>query len=319
MARITVPRVKASHKLRKKAVRGSTDSLPLVIAFFLFCFLYFAEFKEGHARPETQNPSTSERTLPIFWPEEVPQPQILPKHKVLRFVTTDTYPPFSFRTPEGVLAGFHVDLARALCEEAGIFCSLRSANFRDIIPLLTLRDADIAIAGLQVTAENRERLSFSIPYLLFPARFVTRFHTPYLSLLPPSELSDVRISVLANSPHAEYLKRFFPQARHIPYPTEDTARAALRSGTVDLHFGDALGLSFWLTGTDSQRCCRFSDGPFYAEEFFGYGLSLATRASDPELAQFLSETLRKLAEKGRLQELFERYFPLNFYDPKSLN
>ena len=38
----------------------------------------------------------------------------------LRFLTTTDFPPFNFTDQSGRLSGFHIDLARALCEELGL-------------------------------------------------------------------------------------------------------------------------------------------------------------------------------------------------------
>ena len=43
---------------------------------------------------------------------------------VLRFLTTSDYPPFNFLDEDGVLTGFNVDLARALCLELDVTCEV---------------------------------------------------------------------------------------------------------------------------------------------------------------------------------------------------
>jgi len=39
---------------------------------------------------------------------------------LIRFLTDSEFPPFHYYDEEGVLTGFDVDLARAICVEAGI-------------------------------------------------------------------------------------------------------------------------------------------------------------------------------------------------------
>jgi ABC-type amino acid transport substrate-binding protein len=43
-----------------------------------------------------------------------------------------------------------------------------------------------------------------------------------------------------------------------PYPNADASRAALRKGEVDLLFGDAISLAFWLNGTIPRIAVHFA-------------------------------------------------------------
>ena len=44
---------------------------------------------------------------------------------VIRFLTETDYPPFNFTGPDGNPAGFNVDLARQLCDEIKVTCTIR--------------------------------------------------------------------------------------------------------------------------------------------------------------------------------------------------
>ena len=62
-----------------------------------------------------------------------------------------------------------------------------------------------------------------------------------------------------------------------PYPSADIARLALKKGDVDLLFGDAITLAFWLNGTDSENCCSFRGGPYMDSRYFGEGVGIAVK------------------------------------------
>ena len=63
---------------------------------------------------------------PTFWDpaHRLPKPDL---HEIrqVRFVTEDDYPPFNFALPDGQIAGFNVDLARAICEELELSCTIQ--------------------------------------------------------------------------------------------------------------------------------------------------------------------------------------------------
>ena len=50
----------------------------------------------------------------------------------LRFVTDSDYPPFHYFDEEGVLTGFNVDLARAICEALAVECEIRPVDWEDM-------------------------------------------------------------------------------------------------------------------------------------------------------------------------------------------
>ncbi len=61
------------------------------------------------------------QSIPNFWPrgEVLSKPDVNSIQR-LRFLTTTDFPPFNFIDRKKRLTGFHVDLARAICDELGI-------------------------------------------------------------------------------------------------------------------------------------------------------------------------------------------------------
>src|SRR5687768_3178583 len=66
------------------------------------------------------------QSVPGFWdPRRRPERPDLSRLTVIRFLTETDYPPFNFTGPDGNPAGFNVDLARALCDEIKINCTIQ--------------------------------------------------------------------------------------------------------------------------------------------------------------------------------------------------
>ena len=57
----------------------------------------------------------------------------------LRFVTDSDYPPFHYFDEEGVLTGFNVDLAKAICEALEVQCEVRPVEWEDLFAALDKR------------------------------------------------------------------------------------------------------------------------------------------------------------------------------------
>ena len=68
--------------------------------------------------------------LPGFWdPRRRPERPDLTRIQTIRFLTDVDYPPFDYIGPDGNPAGFNVDLARLICDEIKISCTIQARSF----------------------------------------------------------------------------------------------------------------------------------------------------------------------------------------------
>jgi polar amino acid transport system substrate-binding protein len=251
--------------------------------------------------------------VPSFWDphHRAPKPE-MGDLRSIRFLTEDDYPPFHFALPDGALAGFDVDLARAICEELKIACTIQARRFDTLIDALDENQGDAIIASIRVDDQSRAKLDFTSPYYATPARFVTQ-KTTQLTDATPESLRRKTIGVEAHSAHEAYLETFFPDAIRKPYDSQKALRDALAKGDIDALFGDGVSLSFWLQGEDAHECCAFRGGPFLDSRFFGEGVGIAVKKGNPHLRQALDYALAALAAKGTYTDLYLKYFPLGFF------
>jgi polar amino acid transport system substrate-binding protein len=250
-------------------------------------------------------------TVPGFWdPRHRPERPDLSRLNTIRFLTDLDYPPFDFAGPDGNPVGFNVDLARLICDEIKVPCTIQSRPFDSLFDALNENRGDAVIASIAENAETRKRADFTDPYYRTPARFVARADSPIKDVLP--ELVDgKKIAVVAGTAHEAYLKQLFSEADIRPYPNAKAARAALKNKQVDLLFGDGIALSFWLNGTDSGGCCAFRGGPFLDSRYFGEGVGIAVKRGNSLLRQALNWALFRLWEQGKFTDLWLRYFPIS--------
>jgi polar amino acid transport system substrate-binding protein len=274
--------------------------------------MFFAACGDARAQP-TAAPATSgsDAGVPGFWdPKRRQDRPELPAASVLRFLTEVNYPPFDYAGPDGSPVGFNVDLARMLCEELRLTCTVQMRRFDTLIDAIAENRGDAVIASIAATPEIRRRADFTDPYYRSPARFVAQRDSPLVNVLP-EQVEGARIAVVAGTTHEAYLKTFFGSADVRPYATAEDARKALRAGEVHLLFGDGIQLAFWLNGSESAGCCAFRGGPFTESRYFGEGIGIAVRRGNDTLRQALNWGLYRLWEKGRFTELWLRYFPIS--------
>jgi polar amino acid transport system substrate-binding protein len=230
----------------------------------------------------------------------------------LRFLTEDDYPPFHFALPDGTLSGFDVDLARAICEELKITCTIQARRFDTLIDALNDDQGDALMAAIRIDSQTRAKLDFSGPYYTTPARFVSQ-NAMAAEPATPESLRDKTVGVQTKSAHEAYLERFFPNTIRKSYESQKLLREALMKGEIDTIFGDGISLSLWLDSQDGRRCCGFRGGPFMDTRFFGEGVGIAVKKGNSQLRQVLDYALASLAARGTYSNLYLKYFPLGFY------
>jgi polar amino acid transport system substrate-binding protein len=249
--------------------------------------------------------------VPGFWdPRRRPERPDLSRVSTIRFLTETDYPPFNFTGAEGNPQGFNVELARLICEEIKVSCTVQMRRFETLIPALNANQGDAAIASIATTPEMRTKVDFSDPYYRTPARFVTKRDSPIDDALP-ERLEGKRVAVVGGTAHEAYLKALFTEADVRPYPAPDVARLALKRGDVDLLFGDAISLAFWLNGSDSENCCSFRGGPYMDNRYFGEGVGIAVRKGNDLIRLALNWALFRVWEQGHFTDLWLRYFPIS--------
>jgi len=230
----------------------------------------------------------------------------------LRFATETDYPPFNYRDEDGTLTGFNVDLARAICRELDVTCEIDTVDWERLLPSLQNDEADAVIASLAITPKTVEQADFTDSYYATPAKFVSRTATE-LESVRPADLEDLRIAVREGTAHEAYLNHFFPESEIVPFKSDTEARTALKDEKVDLLFGDAISLMFWINGTESEGCCRFQGSGFLEAKYFGEGVGIAVQKGNIRLKEVLNYALARVRASGRLEELLLRYFPLAIY------
>lgn len=252
-------------------------------------------------------------TVPNFWdPKRRIERPAAGAVQVLRFVTTDDFPPFNFLDADGRLTGFNVDLARAICAELEIACTIQARPFDNLVESVLGERADAVIAGIAISAETRSVLDFSDVYLKSPARFVVRRDTPEITFTPTG-LKGKRLAVVARTAHEAYLAAFFPEVERKIYPTAEAARRAVKNRKADAYFGDGLQLSFWLQSEAAAGCCQFAGGPYLEARFFGQGFAIAVPRGATDVRNAINTAMQAIHDNGVYAELYLRYFPVGFF------
>jgi polar amino acid transport system substrate-binding protein len=318
---------------------------PAAAKAFLPICLFFLILQSSGCIAQTQTPQPGVFVPALFDPHNREVAPGAVARKTIRFLTSDDYPPFEFIGPDGNLSGYNIDVARGLCDELKLVCTIQPRRWDNLLDALNANEGDAVIASLKETAEARRKALFTSAYYLTPARFVALARAwpldeRALALSPrsvaiqpapgqtqragrgedgrregvrPEDLVKTRIGVEAGTAHEAFLRAFFGGSTVETFPDRAALLGGLREGRIDLAFGDAVSLSIWMNDPKSERCCVFRGGPFLEPSYFGEGVGIAVRPDDEDLRHTLNGALQRLEEHGVLAELYLKYFPFGIY------
>lgn len=247
-------------------------------------------------------------SAPVSAQTVVQAPAADQRRVVLKFVTEGDFPPFNYLDQDGALAGFNIDLARAICLEADAACDIKVRPWDEQFAALKRGEADAAISNHRVTWRNVAHVEFSDRYLHTPGQFAGPRNAAGFETTPES-LEGKTLGVAKGTAHEAFLKEFFNSSAIRTYDTIDLAREALADGKVQFLFDDAISLSLWVNGTNSRGCCELKGGPFMEPRYFGDGIAIALPKGDPSLKTLVDQSLARVRESGRYDEIVQRYFP----------
>lgn len=124
-------------------------------------------------------------TAPILLP-----PQIAETGRIV-VGTNVPYAPAEFRTSDGTLSGFDVDLIHAVAAELGVTAEIREFDFSRIIPALLAGEIDLGMAAMTDTKE-RERDVDMVNYFSAGTQWAQQSGTPAIN---PNEACGLRVAV----------------------------------------------------------------------------------------------------------------------------
>ena len=297
------------------ADRPGALARPLGMTALLVCMLLFSA--SAGVRPaaaaESAAPQSRAVVVPGFWdPRRRPERPDLSRLQTIRFLTETDYPPFDYTNADGNPAGFNVDLARLICDEIKVSCTIQIAPLRRSgrgAQRQSRRCRDRF--DLPPAPRHARRVDFSDPYYRTPARFVARLDSRVDDVLP-ERLEGKKVAVVAGTAHEAYLKTMFTEVEVRPYPNRrGGARAVAGAGRRPLvrrrHLACVLAQR-----QRFRRLLRRSAAARSSRAAFSARASASPcKRGNDLLRQALNWALFRLWEKGSFTDLWLRYFPIS--------
>lgn len=211
------------------------------------------------------------------------------------------YEPFEYRTPDGELTGFEVDLARAVCEEIKAKCEMVVQAWDGMIPALLARKYDAIMSSMSITEERKEKVLFSEPYYNTPGAWFVK-DTSELDVNDKDAMKGKNVGVQRGTTMDSYVTENYAGVVNVKrYTTADDLALDIGGGRLDAVFVD------YPVGEEAL----IKKGGFkqVGEGIkLGDGVGVAFRKRDTDLAEKFNAALRKLKDDGTYDTIMKKYF-----------
>lgn len=219
------------------------------------------------------------------------------EQETFTYAMTGLYPPFSYRE-NGELAGFDVEIGRALAEEMGMTPEPVGNPWQTLIAALRSDRFDAIIGSMAITEQRLEQVDFTNPYYSSGAQVFISADNEELT-----EVEDIRgktLGVLVASSFADAAREYSDDLT--TYTDDVTALRDLTvRGRVDAVITDQLiGENAIL---NANLAVRPLGDPIYVDDI---GIAV-NKGNDAMLAR-LNEALATIQENGTYAEISEHYF-----------
>lgn len=143
-----------------------------------------------------------------------------------------SFNPWAMQDVNGEWIGFEMDVARALSQYLGLKLELVPTAWAGIIPALLTNKFDVIIAGMSVTEERAEQVTFSIPYEYNKTVLLLNQNVSASSL---EELNQTQFRFVgrAGSTPFNLTLELLPEAQHKSFDDDGLALQDLVNGQAD--------------------------------------------------------------------------------------
>ncbi|QIQ22117.1 arginine ABC transporter substrate-binding protein [Zophobihabitans entericus] len=219
----------------------------------------------------------------------------------ISFGTEATYAPFEFYNESNELVGFDIDIANKICEELNATCKFTNQAYDSLIPSLKTRRIDAAIAGIDITDERSEQVSFTQSYYDNSAEFFALKD----KFADVAALEGKRVGLQNGTTHQKYLMDKFPNIVVVSYDSYQNAILDLKSGRIDAIFSDTAVGDEWL---EKETNLVVVGEKVTDPAYFGNGFGIAVRKGNDKLLDEFNTALDKMKADGTYQTIYDKWF-----------
>lgn len=235
--------------------------------------------------------------------------------KTLNDVVIDYYPPFGFINDRNELAGFDIDVARALADRLGVRLKLSTPGWETIVAGRWRGRWDLCICSMSPTEERAKVLNFPVQYYSSPAVLVV--HKDDQRIKSIADISGKRVGVGTGSSYENYLNKALvvPGSKPPAYPFQNVT---VIPGDETITFRNlALGPGVRLDAVVADLATAQANiAATHALKMVGGYLfhepnMVATDKGDAEWDLLIARTIQAMKTDGTLERISQQWFGID--------
>lgn len=217
------------------------------------------------------------------------------KKTTLVMATNAEFPPYEYREGDQIV-GIDAEIAQAIADDMGLELVIEDMQFDSIIAAVQSGKADIGIAGMTVDEERLLSVDFSIPYVNTTQVVIVKEGSPIATL---ADLEGKKIAVQLGTTGDTAFASEIAGATIERYNKGFEAVQSLTQDKVDAVIIDREPAKVFVSQNEGLTIID--------EEFTGEEYAIAVAKGNQELLEQVNESLTKLKDSGKLQEIFDKY------------
>ncbi|MDL2227100.1 transporter substrate-binding domain-containing protein [Deltaproteobacteria bacterium OttesenSCG-928-M10] len=228
--------------------------------------------------------------------------------KVYTFAVDTYYPPFSYTDEKtGELAGFDVDIAKAVCGKLGLKCEVIAVPFDEIIPQVEAGRIDVGCAGFAYTEERAKRIIYTAKYFRSSSLFLELPGT--FDGITPETVKGKKVAVQASTNQEDYLRHTYGEVIEVvPVKGFDDIIKGVNDKTYDLGFIDGLPGYHHLKSDEGLSLDIVGD-PVHLDD----GSCMVLQKGREALRDRINQAIEDLRLSGAYDAINIKYFDFNVY------
>jgi polar amino acid transport system substrate-binding protein len=220
----------------------------------------------------------------------------------------DTFVPMGFRDAKGEIVGFDVDLAKEVFKRTGLEVKFQPIDWSMKESELNSGNIDMIWNGYTITAERKEKVAFSEPYIASRQVIVTLADS---AINAKADLAGKTVATQSASSSLDAintepgLAASFEGGEPVLFATNNEALMDMEAGRTDAVVADEIMIRYYITERGQEKY-KILDEDFGADE---YGIGI--RKEDTELLEKVNKTLDEMKADGSSAAISEKWFGEN--------
>ncbi len=225
------------------------------------------------------------------------------QEKTYRVAMNAEFAPFEYATTNGELAGFDVDLIKAMAKEGNFKVEFKNQPWDGLFASLSTGDADALISAVTMTEERQQSFDFTDPY----------FEIQQVILLPKGktlanadELKNLsRVGVVTGNTGDLVASKLLGQTSNkiARFESLPLVLKELENNGVDAVISDSAVIDHYLKNNGDKGFTKIETENFDKEYY-----SIAVQKGDTETLAVFNEALKKVKDKGTFESIYNQYF-----------